>query len=86
MVEAHTNLGFALEQMGRTSEAIDQYELALKFNPHFGLAQAHMGNALAKIGRVRDAIDHYEEALLINPNDSAVRANLTKLKAGDKSP
>ncbi len=86
MVEAHNNLGLALAQLGRTSEAVDQYELALKFNPHFGLAHANLGNALSRLGRVQEAIDHYQQALLINPNDRETRANLTKLKAGERTP
>ena len=80
------NLGFALDHEGQTEQAIEQYKLALKFNPHFALAHTNLGNALAQMGRVQEAIDHYEQALLVNPQDSDARANLTKLKAQQKTP
>jgi tetratricopeptide (TPR) repeat protein len=34
-VEAHFNLGLALEKLGRTSEAIEHYQQALKLRPDF---------------------------------------------------
>jgi len=34
-VEAHYNLGLALEQAGRNEEAIGHYEQALRINPDF---------------------------------------------------
>jgi hypothetical protein len=84
-VEAHTNLGFALYQEGHTEEAIEQYKQALKFNPHFPVTLSNLANALARIGRVQEAIATYEQALLVNPHDNDARANLTKLKAWQKT-
>jgi tetratricopeptide (TPR) repeat protein len=44
-VEAHFNLGLALEKMGRTAEAIGQYEQALKLRPDYTPAK----DALARL-------------------------------------
>jgi predicted negative regulator of RcsB-dependent stress response len=85
-VEAHNNLGFALYQEGQTEQAIEQYRLALKFNPHFPVTLPNLANALSRMGRTQEAIEAYEQALLVNPNDREARANLTKLKARQKTP
>jgi tetratricopeptide (TPR) repeat protein len=45
-VEAHYNLGLALEKLGRTPEAIEQYEQVLKLRPDFIQAR----NALMRLG------------------------------------
>ena len=37
-VEAHYNLGATLGNLGRLSEAKDEFKLALKYNPHFEAA------------------------------------------------
>ena len=40
--EAHYNLGIALEQAGRTREAIQHYEQALTFRPDYALAKTRL--------------------------------------------
>jgi tetratricopeptide (TPR) repeat protein len=42
-VDAHFNLGLALEKMGRTTEAIAHYEQALKLRPDFTPAKKRVG-------------------------------------------
>jgi tetratricopeptide (TPR) repeat protein len=46
---AHYNLARALDQAGRTTEAIEQYQQALALNPGFAAAS----NALAKMGAAK---------------------------------
>ncbi|MGO9245406.1 MAG: tetratricopeptide repeat protein, partial [Verrucomicrobiia bacterium] len=43
--EAQYNLGLALEELGRTAEAIEHYQQALKLRPDFNPAR----NALAQL-------------------------------------
>jgi tetratricopeptide (TPR) repeat protein len=44
-VEAHFNLGLALEKMGRVPESIEHYQQVLKLRPDFAPAK----NALARL-------------------------------------
>jgi len=44
-VEAHFNLGLALEKLGRTPEAIEHYQQALKLRPDLTAVR----NALARL-------------------------------------
>src|SRR5271166_5964004 len=60
---AHNNLGIALADAGRTSEAIAQYEDALRLKPDYAEAHNNLGNALANTGRTSEAIAQYEAAL-----------------------
>jgi len=61
---AHNNLGWALYEQGRTREAIDQFEMALMFQPDLclawnnaGLAWAEMGNAIEARHYLQNAVD-----------------------------
>jgi tetratricopeptide (TPR) repeat protein len=45
-VDAHFNLGLALEKLGRTPEAIEHYQQALKLRPDF----TPVRKALARLG------------------------------------
>jgi len=60
--EVHNNLGTSLFMMGRTPEAIAQFEAALRLNPN--LAQVHLNLAIAleSAGRHDEAAAHVEAA------------------------
>jgi protein O-mannosyl-transferase len=67
--DARTNLGNALDSLGRPREAIAQYEEALRLEP--GLAEAHynLGRVLQTLpGRLNDSIGQYREALRLEPD------------------
>ena len=83
--ETHYGLGFALLRKGRTSEAIDQYEQALRINPNYADAHSNLGAALAQMGRISEAIEQFKAALRINPNHADARNNLTRLEALQKT-
>ena len=74
--EAHNNLGSALLLTGRTAEAIDEYEQALRIDPDYAEAHNNLGNALVQTGRAPEAIDHYKEALRITPTSADAHNNL----------
>ncbi|MGH7010304.1 MAG: tetratricopeptide repeat protein [Caulobacteraceae bacterium] len=67
---AHNNLGNVLAKIpGRLSDAIAQYEEALRIKPDYFEAHDNLANALAKIpGRLNDAIAQFDEALRLNPD------------------
>ena len=76
LAEAHNNLGNALGSEGRTAEAIEQFEQALRIEPGFAEAHNNLGNLLNVAGRTEEAIVHYQAALLSKPGDIGARYNL----------
>ena len=73
---AHNDLGNAFADMGRTREAIAQYEAALGLKPDYAQAHNNLGSALADTGRTREAITQYETALHLQPHYANAHVNL----------
>lgn len=67
---AHFNLGVALEESGRTSEAIDHYEEAVLLWPTYPHARLNLGLTLAGQQRPGEAIPHLQKALLSEPGNA----------------
>ncbi len=74
--KAHYNLGIALVQLGRVSEALVHYNKALEINPNYAEAEYNLGIALLQIGRLSEAVSHYNKALVINANYVEAHNNL----------
>jgi len=74
--EAHYNLGYVLERMGRVTEAITQYKQALRLNPEYAEAHRILGNHLLEAGEVSEAITHYEETVRLDPARAEAHNNL----------
>lgn len=74
--EAHNSLGNELLQAGKVSEAVGQYQRALRINPDYADAHESLGNALVQVGRVPEAIIPYEQALRIRPDNAEAHNNL----------
>ncbi len=60
-------LGVALDDLGKTREAIIHYEQALQLTPEDAKTHHNLGNALYKTGRPEEAAGHFEEALRLDP-------------------
>jgi len=73
---AHNNLGLTLQNSGRETEAIEQYEQSLRVNPKNADAHNNWGTVLMREGKISDAIGHYEEALRIKPDYAEAYNNL----------
>lgn len=74
---AHNNLGYLLNAAGRTSEAIAQYETALRLDPAYIDAHDNLGSALRDIpGRLADAIAQFQAALRLKSDYPEVHWNL----------
>jgi tetratricopeptide (TPR) repeat protein len=73
---AYNNLGFYLSGQGRTTEAMENYRLALKINPAYEDALNNLGYALAGQKKYAEAIPLYEAALRIKPLHAEVHNNL----------
>jgi protein O-mannosyl-transferase len=74
---AHNNLGNALDDEGRTAEAISQFEDVLRIKTDLAEAHSNLGNALSKTpGRLDDAIAEYREAVRLKPDYEPAHKNL----------
>jgi tetratricopeptide (TPR) repeat protein len=73
------NLGYVLDQVGRTDEAERQYQRALALNPGLAAAHTNLGAALAARGQFSDAVTHLAEAVRLEPGNAAARNNLGAL-------
>ncbi|MEO2043295.1 MAG: fused MFS/spermidine synthase, partial [Nitrospinaceae bacterium] len=74
--EADYNLGNALLNKGRTSEAISHYKMAIKLNPDFALAHYSLGIVLVAEGKNEEAISHYKMAIGLKPDFALAHYNL----------
>ena len=71
--EAHNNLGNALQDLGRLTEAEAAYRQALHLRPDYIDALHHLGNALGAQGRGTEAVECYEQVLSLEPDHAKVR-------------
>jgi hypothetical protein len=70
------NLGVALDQAGKSDEAIAQYLEAIRIEPHSAVTYANLGTALYESGRKADAIACYRTALRYSPGLAEAHLNL----------
>jgi len=73
---AHNNLGIALDDNGKTEEAMAQYQEALRINPADPDANYNVGIALARRSRYAEAVEHYRLSLKGVPNSPKILDNL----------
>jgi Tfp pilus assembly protein PilF len=85
---AHSNLAAELFKQNRFSEAIPQYEAALKFDPSDAMSYCGLGNALMRLAKLQKSVERYEEAaaqyqqaLKLQPDSIDAHCNLAKALA-----
>jgi tetratricopeptide (TPR) repeat protein len=66
---AHFALGGVYLFARRFDDSLAEFELALRLNPNFSLAQGYYGLALAYCGRWQEAASAAQRALLLSPRD-----------------
>jgi tetratricopeptide (TPR) repeat protein len=66
---AYNNLGVIAQEKGNTDDAIDKYELALRFHENYPEARYNLGSALLLKGEADQAMQQCEQALRLQPND-----------------
>lgn len=73
---AQLQLGNALAEQGRFTDAIAHYSAALHVKPDLAEAHGNLGALLAQEGRGTEAIAQYTEALRLNPDLPDAHSNL----------
>jgi tetratricopeptide (TPR) repeat protein len=71
------NLGLALLRLGRTTEAREQFELALRYEPDFAAAHRNLADLLADSHLWSEAVGQYEAALRLDPGNAETHFNLS---------
>ena len=67
-VEAHTNLGMTLQELGRLEEAEASYREATAMQPDYAEAHFNFGIMLKELGRYDDAETSLRVVLALEPN------------------
>ena len=65
---AHHNLGSALLEEGRWSEAIARFQEAVRLKPDFAEVHTSLGCVMVRMGRAREAVEHFKLALRYQPD------------------
>jgi TolB-like protein/cytochrome c-type biogenesis protein CcmH/NrfG len=66
---AHLAMAAAYSYLGRLDDALAAYELTLRLNPNFSLAQGYYGLVLSWTGRGREGSEAVRRALSLSPRD-----------------
>ena len=75
-VEAHSNLGNALQGLGKLDEAVVSYHKALAIKPDYAEAHSNLGIALKDQGKLDEAVASHRKALAIKPDYAEAHSNL----------
>ena len=69
---AHTALGSVRFSTRRLDDSLAEFELALRLNPNFSLAQGYYALALSYSGRWRDSYEAAQRAIRLSPRDPSL--------------
>jgi hypothetical protein len=75
---AHNLYGSTLQTLGRSREALEQFQIAVRERGDFVNARYNLARALLKSGRLDEAIDNLRAVVAAYPNDQAAREYLAK--------
>jgi hypothetical protein len=74
--DAHNMLGLALQRVGRTAEALSEFEIALRIRPDYIAARFNLANSQLRAGRHDEAIANLRKVVAANPEDPLPRERL----------
>lgn len=77
--EAWYNLGVLSERQGKTDQAVDFYQRALRAKPTLKQASENLAVILQNKGDVAGAVERYQEILAAYPDDASARARLAEI-------
>lgn len=72
----HNNLGIALKQLGKLSDAANHFNTAIQLNDKNDNAYINLGTTLLEQDDIAGAITNYQRALSINNNNAVGHVNL----------
>jgi Tfp pilus assembly protein PilF len=75
-VEAHLNLGLALERQQQLDAAIAQFRVAVKLRPDLAEAHNDLGLALLANGSATEAIEELRQSVTMKPEYAEAHYNL----------
>ena len=78
---AHNLYGSALQTLGRSHEALEQFQLAVRLKSDFVNARYNLARSLIKAGRIDEAIENLRAVVAAYPNDRAARDYLASALA-----
>ncbi len=83
VAQAHNNLGSALLRDGKSKEAFQHYNEAVKLKPYYADAYSNRGNLYSQMGKSEAAMADFNQAIKLRPHADAYfnRAN-EKVKLG----
>jgi protein O-mannosyl-transferase len=73
------NLGGALEKIGKSDEAFEQFNKAVQMNESYPEAHCNLARMLAQQGRRDEAVAHLKEALRLRPGYEQAKEQLREL-------
>jgi protein O-mannosyl-transferase len=73
---AHNNLGYAMLQSGRVTQAEKQFKIALTLNPLSAEAHNNHGVVFLQTGAYPQSIEEFQTALRLNPHYTSAQTNL----------
>jgi tetratricopeptide (TPR) repeat protein len=73
---AHSNLGHALQSVGRLAEARREHEIAIQIRPDYAEAHVNLASILGQLGQLDDAVAHSRRAAEIDPRNPNAFFNL----------
>jgi tetratricopeptide (TPR) repeat protein len=80
LADAHNQRGVALVLLNRLSEAIPEFERALRnpaqTDPSRALVHTNLGSALCAVGRIDEGVEHFRTALRLLPDYAPAHDNL----------
>jgi tetratricopeptide (TPR) repeat protein len=74
--EQHYERGYAHEEAGNDTSAIEEYRRALQKDAHHADAHVNLGRILHESGKAFEALEHYRAALTTRPKDGTAAFNL----------
>ncbi len=74
--EAHKNAGAALEGMGKSEAAKQEYQAALALKPDYVAVLYDLGNLARETRHFDEAVAYYKQAIALDPNEPEVHHNL----------